>query len=57
MTELNTGSLIPGPSFLISISVLLLNRASLLAQLVKTTPAMQEIPVQFLDWEDLLEKG
>ena len=27
------------------------------AQLVKNPPAMQEILVQFLDWEDLLEKG
>ena len=31
--------------------------ASLVAQLVKNLPAMQEIPVQFLGWEDLLEKG
>ena len=26
-------------------------------QLVKNPPAMQETPVQFLDWEDPLEKG
>ena len=32
-------------------------RASLLAQLVKNSPAMQETPVQFLGWEDPLEKG
>ena len=31
--------------------------ASLLAQLVKHLPAMQETPVQFLSWEDPLEKG
>ena len=31
--------------------------ASLLAQLVKHLPAMQETPVQFLGWEDPLEKG
>ena len=31
--------------------------ASLVAQLVKNPPAMQETPVQFLHWEDLLEKG
>ena len=31
--------------------------ASLIAQLVKNLPAMQETPVQFLCWEDLLEKG
>ena len=30
---------------------------SLIAQLVKNVPAMQEIPVQFLGWEDPLEKG
>ena len=33
------------------------NRASLMVQLVKNTPAMQEILVQFLGQEDLLEKG
>ena len=27
------------------------------AQLVKNPPAMQEIPVRLLGWEDLLEKG
>ena len=31
-------------------------RASLTAQLVKNPPAMQETPVQFLGWEDPLEK-
>ena len=31
--------------------------ASLVAWLVKNLPAMQETPVQFLSWEDLLEKG
>ena len=31
--------------------------ASLIAQLVKSPPAVQEIPVQFLGQEDLLEKG
>ena len=30
--------------------------ASLIAQLVKNLPAMQETPVQFLGWEDPLEK-
>ena len=30
---------------------------SLVAQLVKNLPAMQETPVQFLGWEYLLEKG
>ena len=31
--------------------------ASLIAQLVKNSPAMQETPVWFLGWEDPLEKG
>ena len=31
--------------------------ASLIAQLVKNPPAMQETLVRFLIWEDLLEKG
>ena len=31
--------------------------ASLIAQLVKNPPVMQETPVQFLGWEDTLEKG
>ena len=31
--------------------------ASLIAQLVKNPPVMQEIPVRFLDWEDPVEKG
>ena len=35
----------------------LLSVASLIAQLVKNPPAMQETPVQFLGWDDLLEKG
>ena len=35
-----------------------LSRAtSLIAQLVKNLPAMQETPVQFLGWGDPLEKG
>ena len=32
-------------------------RASLIAQLVKKPPEMQETPIQFLGWEDPLEKG
>ena len=31
--------------------------SSLVAQLVKNLPAMQETPVRFLGQEDLLEKG
>ena len=34
-----------------------LKRASLIAQLVKNPPAMQETPVRFLGQEDPLEKG
>ena len=33
------------------------SKASLIAQLVKNPPAMQDTPVQFLGQEDLLEKG
>ena len=32
-------------------------RASLVAQLVKNLPAMWETLIQFLGWEDPLEKG
>ena len=32
-------------------------RASLVAQLVKNPPAMQQTPVSFLGWEEPLEKG
>ena len=32
-------------------------RSSLVTQLVKNPPAMQETPVLFLGWEDPLEKG
>ena len=32
-------------------------RASLVAQMVKNLPAMQETWVQFLGWEDPLEEG
>ena len=31
--------------------------ASLIAQLVKNPPAMQDTLVQFLGWEDLLDEG
>ena len=30
---------------------------SLVAQLVKNPPEMQETPIRSLSWEDLLEKG
>ena len=35
----------------------MLDKASLMAQLVKNLPAMQEALVQFLGLEDLVEKG
>ena len=37
--------------------VLETGRSSLIAQLVKNLPAMQETPVQFLGQEDPLKKG
>ena len=33
------------------------DRASLIAQLVKNPPAVQETPIWFMVWEDPLEKG
>ena len=42
-------------AFLLASSAL--RRASLVAQLVKNPPAMQETPVRFLGQEDPLEKG
>ena len=41
----------------ICMEVVRLYWASLVAQLVKNLPAMQETPVRFLDWEVPLEKG
>ena len=38
-------------------SILTLSWASLIAQLVKNLLAMQETLIQFLGWEDPLEKG
>ena len=38
-------------------SFLVILRDFLIAQLVKNLLAMQETPLRFLDWEDLLEKG
>ena len=45
-------SLLPFKSF-----IKCLPEASLAAEMVKNPPAMQESPVWFLSWEDLLEKG
>ena len=39
------------------VKMIVLPKASLVDQLVKHLPAMQETQVQFLGWEDLLEKG
>ena len=44
-----------GSSFLLPHSTYL--QVSLIAQLVKNPPAMQETLVQLLGWEDPLEKG
>ena len=41
----------------VSFSIMIFWRASLIAQLVKNPPAMQEILVWFLGQEDPLEKG
>ena len=38
-------------------SITHVGRASLTCQLVKNLPAMQETPIQFLGWEEPLEKG
>ena len=38
-------------------NIFMISMASLVVQLVMNPPAMQETPVQFLDQEDLLEKG
>ena len=43
--------------FFFSFNPINLTWASLIAQLVKKLPAMQEIPIQFLGWEGPLEKG
>ena len=40
-----------------NISILLMLRASLVAQLVKNPPAMWETWVRSLGWDDPLEKG
>ena len=50
---------LPAPYFLADLALALVTElwASLVTQLVKNLPAMQEIPVQFLGQEDLLEKG
>ena len=38
------------------LQLLTVTRASLVALLVKSPPAMQETPILFLGWEDPLEK-
>ena len=43
--------------YFLFVEVYLALGASLVAQLVKNLPAMQEILVQFLGRDDLLEKG
>ena len=46
-----------GESFFLFCFLVFFYLASLVAQLVKNPPAMQETSVQFLGWEDPLEKG
>ena len=43
--------------YCVVLTKLCLERASLVAELVKNLPAMQETLVQCLAWEDPLEKG
>ena len=45
-----------GPGFMITLTLLKVSEASLVAQLVRNLPAVQETQVQFLSWEDPLEK-
>ena len=45
------------PSYWCVTLIMLLYFFTLIAQLVKNPLAMQETPVQFLGWEDPLEKG
>ena len=44
-------------SFIYFLVIIPINWASLVAQLVKNLPAVQETWVQSLGWEDPLEKG
>ena len=46
-----------GRSWIFGLHVKSPSWASLIAQLVKNPPAMQETPIPFLGWEDPLEKG
>ena len=41
----------------LEINVYMANKMIFRTQLVKNLPAMQETQVQFLDWEDPMEKG
>ena len=51
-------SMVPNSSVVNNIIKLLKpNRASLVAQMVKNLPAMQDTQVEYLGWEDPLEKG
>ena len=43
--------------YLLILKLLWCDWASLITQLVKNPPAVQETPVRFLGWEDPLEKG
>ena len=44
-------------SLLLFYSIQDLNLASLIAQLVKNPPVMQDTPVRFLGWEEPMQKG
>ena len=57
LNVLNSVVSLSSSSFLLNINASFLSGASLVAQLVKNLPAMQETPVWFPGQEDLLEKG
>ena len=52
--ELSCAVILSNPEVYHSLGAL--RRASLVAQLLKNLPAMQETPVQFLGWEGALER-
>ena len=54
-SEISVILILPGSTFLFSVALSLL--VSLVGQIIKNLPAMQETQVQFLGQEDPLEKG
>ena len=54
-SEISVILILPSSTFLLSVALSLL--VSLVGQIIKNLPAMQETQVQFLGQEDPLEKG